>query len=57
MPANEGSWRFIDSLSYEISDAVKIKAGYTGFTGNRNDPWGWGDREFEEIQFEIEYSF
>lgn len=55
--ANEGSWRFLDSLSYEVNDAVKVKAGYTGFSGNRNDPWGWGDREFDEIQFEVEYNF
>jgi hypothetical protein len=53
-----GSWRFAGpKMTYEITNTFNVAAGYTGYTGNNDDVWGWGDRNFDEIQLEFTYTF
>lgn len=53
-----GSWRFSGpTFGYDITDDFNVVVGYTGYSGNEDDTWGWVDRNFEEIQLEFNYSF
>ncbi|MBI2875781.1 MAG: hypothetical protein HYY20_02745 [Candidatus Tectomicrobia bacterium] len=53
-----GSWRFAGpKLTYEFTNTFNVGVGYSGYAGNRDDVWGWGDRNFDEIQIELTYTF